>query len=63
LEHESRESVLERYAGDLVASQCEALMFAKPKDYLKKFEKVLSIQLSEALVSEYIEVRSRGGRR
>ena len=44
LEHEDREVVLERY----VASRCEALMFAKPKDYLDTFQKVISIELKDA---------------
>jgi hypothetical protein len=54
LEHEDRGVVLERY----IASRCEALMFAKPKDYLDSVMKVLSIALKDALLSDYIEIKA-----
>jgi hypothetical protein len=54
LEHEDREVPLERY----IALRCEALMFAKPKDYLDSFQKVLSIKLREALLADYIEIKA-----
>lgn len=54
LEHEDRDVVLERY----IASRCETLMFGKPKDYIETFKKVLSIQLGDDLVSDYIEIKA-----
>lgn len=54
LEHEDRGVILERY----IASRCEALMFAKPKDYLELFKKVLTIDLDADPLSDYLEIKA-----
>ena len=33
-------------------------MFAKPKDYIDAFRKILSINLNDDLVSDYIEIKA-----
>ena len=54
LEHESRNDLLERY----VAVRCEALMFGKPAEYLDKTAKILSIEIDDDLIKDYIEIKA-----
>lgn len=54
LENEDRDDLIRRF----VALKCEGLMFAKPRDYLEKASKVLSIELEPKTVSAYIEIKA-----
>ncbi|WP_244832482.1 hypothetical protein [Caballeronia sp. TF1N1] len=54
LEHESREDVIRRF----VAQRCEGLMFGKPREYLDKAAKVLAIELDDATVKAFIEIKA-----
>lgn len=54
LENESREDVINRF----VALKCEALMFAKPSEYIEKLTKVLAIPLDVGLVSDFLEIKA-----
>ncbi|QYD70106.1 hypothetical protein KZJ38_07285 [Paraburkholderia edwinii] len=50
----SREEVISRF----VALKCEALMFAKPSEYIDKLAKVLAKPLDVGLVSAFIEIKA-----
>jgi hypothetical protein len=54
LEHEEREDVIWRF----VAMKCEGLMFGKPSEYLEKAGKVLTIELDNNVVKEFIEIKA-----
>ncbi len=54
LEHKSRDDLLERY----VALRCEGLMFGKPAEYLDKAAKILSIEIDDDLIKDYIEIKA-----
>jgi hypothetical protein len=54
LEIGDREALLER----LIEARCQELMFAKPAEYIAKFEKVIAIELPAELVAEYLEVKA-----
>ncbi len=38
--------------------KCKDLMFQSPQDYIKRFEKVLSVELPDDLVKKYIEIKA-----
>lgn len=54
LEHENWDDVLERY----VALKCEGLMFEKPAEYLNKVANILSIEIDDELIKDYIEIKA-----
>lgn len=54
LESDAREDVIRRF----VALKCEGLMFGKPAEYLDKAAKVLSIELDQNLVKDFIEIKA-----
>ena len=54
LEHESRDDVIRRF----VSLKCEGLMFSKPAEYLDKAAKVLSIELDEETVQNFLEIKT-----
>lgn len=54
LEHEDRNDLIKRF----VSLKCESLMFAKPRDYLDRASKILSIQLEPDTVNAYIEIKA-----
>ena len=54
LEHNSRDDLLERY----VTLCCEGLMFGKPTVYLDKATKVLSIEIDDEFIKDYIEIKA-----
>jgi len=54
LENEDRNDLIKRF----VLLKCEGLMFAKPRDYLDKASKVLSIELEPDTIEAYIEIKA-----
>lgn len=54
LENEERADVVRRF----VALRCEGLMFGKPADYLDRAAKVLSIELDEDTIKDFIEIKA-----
>ena len=54
LENENREDLIQRF----VALKCDQLMFSKPKDYLERASKVLSIVLERESISAFIEIKA-----
>ena len=54
LELKDHDVLLER----LVEARCQELMFAKPADYISKFERVLSIELPAETVADYLEIKA-----
>ena len=54
LESVERDDVIRRF----VAFKCEGLMFGKPSDYLDKAAKVLSIELDDEIVKDFIEIKA-----
>lgn len=54
LESEERRDVIRRF----VALRCEGLMFGKPADYLEKTAKVLSIEIDEGIIKDFIEIKA-----
>lgn len=54
LEHENRATLLERF----IAMRCQELMFAKPSDYLAKVSQVLSIEIPDEVIKNYIELKA-----
>ncbi|UVO35550.1 hypothetical protein KUL72_29560 [Bradyrhizobium arachidis] len=54
LELEDRDVLLEA----VIESRCQELLFAKPKDYLEKFAKVLSIDIKSEILESFIEMKA-----
>jgi hypothetical protein len=54
LESAERDDVIRRF----VALKCEGLMFGKPSEYLEKAAKVLSIELDDEIVRDFLEVKA-----
>lgn len=54
LELEDRDVLLEA----VIESRCQELLFAKPKDYLEKFAKVLSIDIKSEIFESFIEMKA-----
>ena len=54
LEHEKREDILE----SVVLHRCQDLMFGKPKEYLAKAFKILSIEVEDKIINSYIELKA-----
>jgi hypothetical protein len=54
LEHPSRDDLFEA----IIALRCQELLFAKPKDYLSKLCKVLSIEIREDILDHFIEAKA-----
>ncbi len=54
LENENRDDLIKRF----VAIKCEGLMFSKPKEYLDKASKVISIELDSETIENYIEIKA-----
>lgn len=54
LESEERADVIRRF----VALRCESLMFGKPSDYLDKTAKVLGIEIDQAIINDFIEIKA-----
>lgn len=42
----------------IVQQSAESLMYMKPKDYIEKLEKVLSIQIDETAIRQFIEAKA-----
>lgn len=54
MEHTDHDDILERY----VNLRCQDLMFGKPADYLNKAAKILSIEIDDDIVSNYVEMKA-----
>ena len=54
LENEDRNDLIKRF----VLLKCESLMFSKPKDYLEKTSKVLSVELEPDIIDAYVEIKA-----
>lgn len=54
LELEDRDVLLEA----VIELRCQELLFAKPKDYLDKFAKVLSIEIKSEILESFIEMKA-----
>jgi hypothetical protein len=51
--HSDRNVLLESY----IALRCQDLMFGKPSEYLDKAAKILSIEIEDEILENYIELK------
>jgi len=54
LDNESRDDVIRRF----VMLRCEGLMFSKPAEYLAKAATVMSIELDEEDINNFLEIKA-----
>jgi hypothetical protein len=54
LDHSSRDDLLESF----IALRCQDLMFGKPSEYITKAAKVLSIEIKQSVIDNYIEMKA-----